>query len=209
MENPKMGEFVFLHGLGQNSKCWDKTIGFLKNGNNICVELFSLTEENELTYQNLYNALCNYLEKTEKPVNLCGISLGAMLALNYAIDYPQNVNNLILIAPQYKTPKALIKLQNMIFRLMPEKSFQEMGMKKSDVIRLTSSMLSLDFTDKLKDISCRTTVICGENDKANQKASKAISEKIKGAKFETVKNSGHEVNVDAPKELAEILDNLS
>ena len=35
-------------------------------------------------------------------LNLCGLSLGAVLALNYAIDFPKKVNSLILIAPQYE-----------------------------------------------------------------------------------------------------------
>ena len=38
---------------------------------------------------------------------------------NYAIDHPDKVNSLILIAAQYKMPKKLLSIQNTIFRFMP------------------------------------------------------------------------------------------
>lgn len=51
-------------------------------------------------------------------------SLGAVLTLNYAIDHPDKVKALVLIAAQYKMPKKLLKVQNMLFHLMPNSAFQ-------------------------------------------------------------------------------------
>ena len=57
----------------------------------------------------MYAAFCDYCGDFSQSLNLCGLSLGAVLALNYAIDFPQRVNSLILIAPQYDMPKFLIE----------------------------------------------------------------------------------------------------
>ena len=43
---------------------------------------------------------------------------GAVLALNYAIDFPQKAGSLVLIAPQYDMPKFLLKVQNVLFKFM-------------------------------------------------------------------------------------------
>lgn len=69
-------------------------------------------------------------------------------------------------------------------------------------------MTALDFTNRLNDISCPTLVLCGERDKANKKASIYIAENILNAEFHFIKNSGHEVNKDAPKELSKLLDSF-
>ena len=65
----------------------------------------------------------------------------AVLALNYAIDHPDKVKALVLIAAQYKMPRKLLKVQNMLFHLMPNSAFKKMGFKKAD---FRSYFLSFD-----------------------------------------------------------------
>ncbi|MDY5642458.1 MAG: alpha/beta fold hydrolase [Candidatus Faecousia sp.] len=65
--------------------------------------------EGSCYYSSMYAAFCDYCGGFSQSLNLCGLSLGAVLALNYAIDFPQRVNSLILIAPQYDMPKFLIE----------------------------------------------------------------------------------------------------
>lgn len=68
--------------------------------------------------------------------------------------------------------------------------------------------MDLNFSESLKDILCPVLVICGEKDSVNKKATKKIAESIKNAEVKFVKNAGHEVNIDAPKELAEMLNSF-
>lgn len=103
----------------------------------------------EASYQNLYAAFSRQCQQTAEKVTLCGLSLGAVLALNYAIDHPEGVEALVLIAPQYKMPKKLLWLQNLMFRFMPESQFQETGFKKKDFVSLCQTAAVLDFTDSL------------------------------------------------------------
>ena len=52
-------------------------------------------------------------------IDLCGLSLGGILALNYAIDYPNKVEKLVLIGTPYRVPKVMFSIQNIIFKFLP------------------------------------------------------------------------------------------
>ncbi len=52
----------------------------------------------------------------KKNFNLCGISLGGILALNYVLDFPDKVKSLVLIGISHKVPKVMFSIQNIIFR---------------------------------------------------------------------------------------------
>lgn len=196
---------IFLHGLGQSSASWDKTIEYLSDGSQtVCPELFELMD-NEVSYPALYKVFSGYCEKLPEKINLCGLSLGGILALNYASEHSDKVNSLVLIGTQYKMPKALLRFQNLLFRIMPSSSLKEIGFGKADFIALSKSMMDLDFSAELERITCPALVIVGAKDKPNRKAAEEMSMKIRGCKFEVIENSGHEVNIDNPKRLAELL----
>ena len=52
----------------------------------------------------------------------------------------------------------------------------------------------------------RILIVCGEKDRANRGASEMMAEKIHGARIKILEGCGHEVNVEAPEKLAEILE---
>lgn len=199
-------KYIYLHGLGQTPDSWNRVLGY-RNAptDSICPDLAELVRGREANYSDLYaafSALCNTINDD---FALCGLSLGGVLALNYAIDHPEKVRSLVLIATPYKMPKQLLQLQNILFRFMPKSSFSQTGFQKADFIRLCRSMTELDFSRSLSRVACPVLVLCGENDRANQRACKMPSHLLPDAKFQLVPRAGHEVNVDAPEALAKIL----
>ena len=199
-------QYVFIHGLGQCPSSWDRTSEYLpKEIQADYPDLFSLLENKEITYGNLYDAFQEYCEKIDAPLTCCGFSLGAVLALNYTVNHSEKVKSLILIAPQYKAPRALLKFQSIIFRFIPATSFSGIGVSKNNIIHLTNSMQYLDFTNSVSNILCPTLIICGKRDKMNKKAAKMLTNMIPRALFYEVENAGHEVNTDVPKTLAQVI----
>lgn len=196
---------IFIHGLGQTSSAWDKALDGFDKDNIRCPNLALLTENTQCTYQNLYKRFCEYCNSYSKPLSLCGLSLGAVLALNYALDFPENTGALILIAPQYKMPKALLKFQNAVFRFMPSKQFLETGFAKSDFISLCGSMAELDLSGGLENINCPVLILCGDKDKANIRSARSLNEKLSNSQLEVIENCGHEVNLQSPERLAEYI----
>ncbi|MCM1263859.1 MAG: alpha/beta hydrolase [Butyrivibrio sp.] len=197
---------IYLHGLGQTPNSWEKTIMQLESAaHSECPNLAKLIQGQDVTYQNLYKAFSKICDSFDLKINLCGLSLGGVLALNYACEHPEKVNSLVLIATQYKMPKGLLRIQNILFQFMPKNMFQQTGFSKVNFLQLCKTMMELDFSNFIRKITCPTLVICGEKDSANKKAAEELARIMKNAEFQVINDSGHEVNIDAPEKLAETL----
>ena len=166
-------KYLYLHGLGQKPDSWNRVIKETKvSESSMNLSLAEMLERKSATYKELYSAFSSECDKENDGIILCGLSLGAVLSLNYAIDHPDKVKALVLIAAQYKMPKKILKVQNILFHLMPNSAFNKMGFKKADVINLCSTMAELDFSDSLHKVSCPVLIVCGEKDNANKKLQK-------------------------------------
>ena len=199
-------KYLYLHGLGQKPDSWNRTIKETKvSGSSIRLSLAEMSEGKDVTYKELYSAFSEVCDKEDEEIVLCGLSLGAVLALNYAIDHPDKTKALVLIAAQYKMPEKLLKFQNVLFRLMPNSMSKQIGFKKADVISLCGTMAKLDFTDSLHNVSCPVLIVCGEKDNANKKASKELTRYLSKSFFYELLKTGHEVNIEAPEEIAIVL----
>lgn len=198
---------IYLHGLGQTAQSWNEVIrASSSDGSHQTLDLIDMIDSAESTYKQLYTKLAAYLSKEKEPFELCGLSLGAVLALNYAIKHPKKVSSLVLIAPQYRMPKTLLKIQNMVFRLMPESKFKETGLSKQSMIALCDSMKDLDFSGSLAKVNSPTLIICGQKDSANMKQARKMADSMPSAVFNSIDDAGHEVNAEAPALLAMVLD---
>ena len=195
---------VFLHGLGQTARDWQAVIDPTLLPDVDCPELFSLTK-GDITYPNILAGFEKSYEDTMEPFVLCGLSFGAILALDYTIRHSDKVTALVLIGAQYKVPTLLIDFQNLIFRLMPSKSFDSMGLSKRDTIQLSHSMRSLDFSHKLGEVVCPVSIVCGEKDNANLKASRQLKALLPYSELHVIPNARHEVNKSAPEAVSDII----
>ncbi|BDF58992.1 hydrolase [Christensenellaceae bacterium] len=200
---------ILIHGLGQNSKDWDTIKNELETReiSSIAPDLFDLAKGRELNYPIVYQVFSELCESFKDKLNLCGLSLGGLLALNYAIEHPKKINSLVLIGTPYEIPKGFLKLQNFVFKFMPKSVFQNMGVSKKDFIRLSKSMANLNFMESAA-LECPALILCGAKDKTNMESAKRFHESMKNSKLVIVDDSGHEVNKDNPNELVSILQNF-
>ena len=201
---------IFLHGLGQSAGDWQPVTRLLAcpPAEIDCPELFSWAEPGQLAYPRLVAGLERYCGAQQQPFRLCGLSLGAVLALDYAIRHPDGPAapaSLVLAGVQYKIPTRTIDLQNLLFRLMPRRAFAGMGVSKQDFIRLAHSMRTLDLSRGLRRVACPVTLVCGEKDAANLKASRQLARLLPGADLHILPGAGHELNACAPQAFADVL----
>ncbi|MEG2235162.1 MAG: alpha/beta hydrolase [Clostridia bacterium] len=198
---------ILIHGSGHKATSWDETITYMKDNKDIlCPNLSSILNGKEASYSNLYSSFIEYCNNINGQINLCGISLGGILALNFALDFPNKVVSLVLIGTPHKVPKVMFSIQNIIFKFIPKSVFENMAFNKKETFILGNSMKKLDFSNKIQNIKCRTLIICGKKDSANIKSAYYLSKNIKNAKLEILENTGHIVNEEKPKMLAKILD---
>lgn len=98
---------IYVHGLGQTSDSWTKTIDILQTTDySLCPNLPDLVHSKEVTYDNLYAAFSDYCNQYDEPIDLCGLSLGGVLALNYAIQCPKRFAPWCLSPHNIKCPRS-------------------------------------------------------------------------------------------------------
>lgn len=199
-------KLIFIHGLGQTGESWVETSKYIRKDMEVfSPNIFDLLGKNEANYENVYHAFCNYCNTFQEPIHICGLSLGGILALQYAIQHEHKVASIILIGTQYKMPKRLLKLQRIIFYIMPNKFFRPIGCSKQQFINLYNSVMRLDFSNSISRLSSNTLILCGEKDTFNKKASLDLTKKLPNATFQWIEKAGHEVNIDNPEKLGTII----
>lgn len=179
---------ILVHGLGQDNQSWNNTNKYLKENqiDVICPNLFEITKNTSKDYKMMYNSFSDFCNNQKEKLNLCGLSLGGILALDFVKEYPEKVNSIILIGTPYKIPKALFKLQSIIFHIMQKSTFEKMGCSKKEFITLVNSMSNLDISRDLDRIKCSSLVICGAKDNVNMENAKLLNKDIKNSKFKQV-----------------------
>lgn len=195
---------IIVHGLGQSPIDWKHVVELIGEDNYYVPDLYSLIKNNNLTYPQLYKTFEDYLNQGDEPVNLAGLSLGAVLALNYALNYPDKVNRLILIAPQIKPNKNIMKIQNTIFRYLPKVAFANIGIGKDSTITLLDSLENLDLSEDLDNLEAPTLILIGDRDKINQKEAFRIHKLLDSDYIEVVGGT-HELNASSPEVLATLI----
>lgn len=196
------GRLVCLHGLGQGPGSWDAVLALLET-DALCPGLPDLTEE--ARYPALFQSFSRLCETLPGPLHLCGLSLGGVLALDYARTHPERMGSLVLIGTPLDIPRGLLRLQSLLFRLTPAGAFRETGFSRADMISLTASMADLNLRAGLERVRCPVLSLCGERDRANWKAARALSRCLPQAVLRQAPGAGHEVNRDAPAALAAML----
>ena len=178
---------ILIHGSGHKADSWNKVIVYMNNEDILCPNLSEILNGKEESYDNLYNSFVEYCNKIDGKVDLCVLSLGGILALNYAIDYPDKIEKLVLIGTPHKVPKVIFTIQNIIFKFLPKKLFETMAF------------------NRVQNIKCPTLIICGEKDNANIQSAHYLAENIENVKLEIMKNTGHIVNEEKPDELSKLI----
>lgn len=201
-----MEPIIFIHGSGQKADSWRETVSFLPYKETILYpELSAILKGQKASYSNLCAAFASYCAQAGTPVHLCGLSLGGILALDYALEYPNNVKTLVLIGTPHKVPKAAFALQNIVFRLLPQSAFTGKAFDKQNTFALGSTMKNLDFSSRIGKIQCPVLILCGEKDKANLKSARFLAKHIPEAELQIIQGTGHVANEENPRILAERL----
>lgn len=201
-----MATRIFIHGSGHRSDSWDRTASYMADGGDIlCPELASVLNGREARYENLYSSFADYCNGIEGPLHLCGLSLGGILALDYAINFPEKTRTLVLIGTPHRVPKAAFAFQNAVFRFLPKSAFRDMAFDKRDTFALGNTMKNIDFTGRLGGIDCPALVLCGEKDGSNMASARYLAQNIKNAELKILPGTGHVVNEESPEALAGIL----
>jgi 3-oxoadipate enol-lactonase len=223
--NPERDPIVLLHGMGTGASAWQPQLDALSESYHVLAPflpgygsspgLFNLSEARE--------AVASLIEKrVQAPVHLCGLSLGALVALDVAHTHPKLVRSLVLsagfvflskemIEQRRASAKAIRTFEPSTFadKVLPQliqdvpESFQMQALQEIGGLTPESlaGLIALEFDarDWIYSISAPALVLCGDKDEINLPLSQELAEQLPRATFETVPSAGHVANLDAPE----------
>ncbi len=227
-------QILILHGWGSSVKSWSRIQEDLAGkGFEVIVPdmpgFGGSDAPSRAWHGNDYlNWLVNFIEteKLKTPLNIVGHSFGGGLAMKLAIEYPELVENLILVAAAriytkhslYKRAMKQIAKAGRIFYFLPffetfRKAFYKFVVGERDYMRTTGTMretmqliIKEDLTPQLHQIQARTLIIWGSKDKATPiENAHLIKRKVKGSVLEVINGYGHALNLECPEKLTEII----
>lgn len=138
-------------------------------------------------------------------MHVCGLSLGAMIALQLALDHPTRVRSLTLAAGQVKPPRVLMAVQSAVMRVLPSSVFERQGAAKDVMLPVLRAVGRVDFSARLASVSVPTLVLYGSKDRPNLPAARQLAQGIRDARLHIIPGAGHQSHVQAPEEFSRAL----
>ncbi|MGD8149919.1 alpha/beta fold hydrolase [Ornithinimicrobium sp. Y1694] len=208
-EQPAATPLVLLHGVGQAPMAWEDVVVPLYGSRRLLTPWVPGLRPTEKAPLPLADAAAkldtDLMLEGMQEVDLCGLSYGAMVATQLAAEFPERVRRLLLIAGQVRPPRALMRVQSGLLRLLPASRLADSGVSKDRLIEALAAAREVDLGPLLPQITAPTLVLVGSRDKANLPGARALANGIPGAQLRVVDGAGHAVNEDAPAGLVQIL----
>ena len=190
---------LFLHGLGETPQAWN---GVINEFESIDALTPTVVDQPSGTPWSLHERTDELAASLNDPVDVVGLSLGAVMGLDLAIRHPHMVRSLFLSAPQARPPKVLMRIQSVLMRVLPERLVCPSQISKQQLLEILRQISAIDFEPELGNITVPTTIACGSKDRANLPASRTISQQIPPARLIVVPDAGHQWHQLMPTEFA-------
>lgn len=190
---------LFLHGLGETPQAWNGVINEFESIDALTPTVF---DQPSGTPWSLHERTDELAASLNDPVDVVGLSLGAVMGLDLAIRHPHMVRSLFLSAPQARSPKALMRIQSVLMRVLPEHLVCPPQISKQQLLEILRQISAIDFEPELGNITVPTTIACGSKDRANLPAARTISQQIPHARLIVVPDAGHQWHQSMPTQFA-------
>lgn len=194
---------ALLHGLGQTPQSWQDQVTAMPAGFKAVAPWLKGTRPGRAEEFSVEGAADDVLallnQHGAEQMSLVGVSLGAMVALDAATRAPDTVSHLVLAAGQVNPPKSVMRAQRLVFSLVPAKRLAAMGVEKKRFLQALDQTARIDYRSRLGQVTAKTLVLVGGNDRANLQAARDLAAGIAGARLEIIPGAGHQPNVDSPE----------
>ena len=224
---------ILVHGAGGNCLSWPPGIRRLSGERVLSVDLPGHGKSNGLgknSIQEYSDSLVSLMDelKIEKGV-VMGHSMGGGIVLQLALDHPERVSGLGLIATGARLPvskklidelafpstqsQALHHIIEWSYGPLAGENLKQLGLKKLRETRpaVLSGDLhaceTFDVTERLSEIQAPTLVVCGSEDRMTPlHFSTKLAEEIPDAALQIIESTGHMLVAEQPNRLAKIME---
>jgi pimeloyl-ACP methyl ester carboxylesterase len=197
---------VLLHGLGQGPESWDAVRARLAHGRAVVAPQVPGLRDADAAPFSLDGAGAAVLAAMDGAgfdrAHIVGLSLGAVVATRLAARHPERVASLTLSGGQVRPNRAIMRVQSLVLRVLPERLASAPGAGKGRMLEVLSVVTAMDLRPDLARITAPTLVLCGGRDRPNLGAARQLASGIDGAELRIVPGAGHEWNLRQPERFA-------
>lgn len=195
---------VLLHGMGQSPQSWQDQVVALPPGTRAVApwlygmrpgraDEFSLRAAADDVARNLD------LQGVERAV-ICGVSLGARVALEFAVRHSARVDSVIAAGPPSAVPAIGRWSRRLAMRLAPRSVFVNQGIDKAKVVAAGKEVDRIQSFGEVEQITNRVLLLAGSKDPGGAATAQRLATRIDKAIVQIIEGAGHLVNNDAPDE---------
>ena len=187
---PKKPPVVLLHGAGLLPTMWQsqvEALGAQRRAMAPWVAGLRPGRRFDLSLKTASAELINTLDLSGyRSVDVVAHQLGAMVALQAAVDYPDRIGRLVISGAVLLPGKLALRMQKAALRMLPVRGLENTGLTKDDLVRALDVMAEADFSSKLSQIAAQTLVIVGQSDATGQVSAKALAEQLPNGHLEVI-----------------------
>ncbi|HEX6055489.1 MAG TPA: alpha/beta hydrolase [Intrasporangium sp.] len=199
---------VLLHGLGQGPIVWQDFVSALGAGRPMHAPWMVGLRPKDPVGFDLGAAAAGLADELElqgiRRADVLGVSVGASVAMRLAVERPDLVGRLVLAGPIVRPSAGALRMQKLALRLMPEGKLLDLGVSRPRMLAVFDALRTFDGRDALARIAAPTLVVVGSRDRAGLVAARQVVDDVAGARLETIDEGSSLLNVDRPRELAEL-----
>jgi pimeloyl-ACP methyl ester carboxylesterase len=197
---------VLLHGMGTGPGAWGPQVEAFSPSRRVLSPHLQLDRGFSIESE----AVRFWQLADSTPVDLCGLSLGALVALRAALDEPGRVRRLALCAGFAALSLPLRALQATLgaaLGVVPARVLKRQvpALDRATIRTIFREGRKFDVTSELDRLTMPVLVLVGERDRANTRPSRALSDRLPAAELQVLPGAGHLANADAPEAFNEAL----
>lgn len=224
---------VFTHGASWDHASWQPQVDyFSKQYKTIVWDVRghgkSTLPEGEVDSEDFTKDLIGLLDHLNiDSANLCGLSLGGHISIQVAVQHPDRVKSLILIATPFTNTfnsyeRMLVPLNRFSSMFIPmqlmaslqanmlsnfnysNKAYIEeavIQIPKQNWVRLWDAITRMESKEHLKLINSPTLIMYGDHDTMIGSQQQYMYQEIPNAEIQVIKNANHATNLDNPQDV--------
>jgi len=197
---------VLLHGSGQRPPVWQDVVTDLGADRPMIAPWLKGLKPGDRISFDLATAAATVASELElrgaPQADVCGLNLGALVALRMAVSFPGQVRRLVVVSGFVVPPKAALKVQRTMLKLVPERRLLASGVPKKQMIEGLDAMIASDMSTTLADVRVPVLVVAGADDPAGAANAEQLRSGLPDARVVTISGAGADVVRDQPAALA-------
>lgn len=176
---------VFLHDMADTPLTWQDQVGALPEGwRPLTPWLRGMKpiDKEDFDLQAAADALSVIpLEHGVESFAICGVGLGAAVALRCAADSPAMVSGLVLVNPLVAPPGPVLKMQKAALKMTPRSRLAAQNVDKDHLLAAMDMLATLDLEEAPEQVQCPTLVVASSDQPATRKVADALVARMRVA----------------------------